>query len=166
MTKNGTQHVIPLSRQAIDLLQSLRPLDEDPAAFVFASRAGKALDDWEGATQRIQAASGTTDWHRHDLRRTAATTMGMLGTIPDVVEAVPGLVWSQHRLGIDVEPEHVANRVGIFGAIQPADKLPEGEKLENWWVLVDNLQRARLNYPIDPQKPGVPASAPAAKAGP
>jgi RND family efflux transporter MFP subunit len=38
-------------------------------------------------------------------------------------------------------------------AIQPEDKLPEGEKPENWWVLVDNLQRARLNYPIDPQKP-------------
>jgi RND family efflux transporter MFP subunit len=51
-------------------------------------------------------------------------------------------------------------------AIQPAEKLPEGEKLENWWVLVDNLQRARLNYPIDPQKPAAPASAPAAKAGP
>jgi RND family efflux transporter MFP subunit len=51
-------------------------------------------------------------------------------------------------------------------AIQPADKLPEGEKLENWWVLVDNLQRARLNYPIDPQKPGAPASTPAAKTGP
>ena len=87
MTKNGTEHVIPLSRQAIDLLRSLRPIDADPAALVFASRAGKALDDWEGATERVQAASGTADWHRHDLRRTAATTMGMLGTIPDIVEA-------------------------------------------------------------------------------
>lgn len=38
-------------------------------------------------------------------------------------------------------------------AIQPADKLPEGEKLGDWWVLVDNLQRARINYPVDPQKP-------------
>ncbi len=37
-------------------------------------------------------------------------------------------------------------------AIQPADKLAEGEKPENWWVMVDNLQRVRLNYPIDPQK--------------
>jgi RND family efflux transporter MFP subunit len=46
-------------------------------------------------------------------------------------------------------------------AIQPADKLQEGENPENWWVLVDNLQRARLNDPIDPQKPG--QSAPAAK---
>ena len=87
MTKNGTEHVIPLSRQAIDLLRSLRPIDADPPALVFASRAGKALDDWEGATERVQAASGTADWHRHDLRRTAATTMGLLGTIPDIVEA-------------------------------------------------------------------------------
>jgi RND family efflux transporter MFP subunit len=46
-------------------------------------------------------------------------------------------------------------------AIQPADALPEGEKAESWWVIVDNLQRVRLNYPMDPQKP-----APAEKAGP
>jgi integrase len=86
-TKNGTEHVIPLSRQATDLLRSLRPIDVDPAALVFASRAGNALSDWERATQRVQAASCTANWHRHDLRRTAATTMGMLGTIPDIIEA-------------------------------------------------------------------------------
>jgi RND family efflux transporter MFP subunit len=38
-------------------------------------------------------------------------------------------------------------------AILPADKLPEGEKMENWWVIVDNLQRVRINYPVQPQKP-------------
>ena len=38
-------------------------------------------------------------------------------------------------------------------AILPADKLAEGEKMENWWVIVDNLQRVRINYPVDPQKP-------------
>jgi integrase len=86
-TKNGTEHMIPLPRQAIDLLRSLRPIDVDPATLIFASCAGKALGDWEGATQRIQAASGTAHWHRHDLRRTAATMMGMLGTIPDIIEA-------------------------------------------------------------------------------
>jgi RND family efflux transporter MFP subunit len=46
-------------------------------------------------------------------------------------------------------------------AVQPADKLPEGEKPEDWWVIVDNLQRVRLNYPIDPQR----AVAPADKSG-
>jgi integrase len=86
-TKNGTEHMIPLPRQATDLLRSLRPIDVDPAALVFASRGGKALSDWEGATQRVQATSATANWHRHDLRRTAATMMGMLGTIPDIIEA-------------------------------------------------------------------------------
>jgi integrase len=86
-TKNGTEHVVPLSRQAIGVLRSLKPIDADPAALVFATRAGKSLNDWEGATARAKLASSTANWHRHDLRRTAATTMGMLGTIPDVVEA-------------------------------------------------------------------------------
>jgi len=39
-------------------------------------------------------------------------------------------------------------------AIQPADKLDEGENPAEWWVIVDNLQRVRINYPVDPQKPG------------
>lgn len=46
-------------------------------------------------------------------------------------------------------------------AIQSADKLPDSEKVENWQVLIDNLQRARLNYPIEPQTP--PAAVPVAK---
>jgi multidrug efflux system membrane fusion protein len=44
-------------------------------------------------------------------------------------------------------------------AIQPADKLEEGETPEAWSVIVDNLQRVRLNSPIDPQKAIAPASA-------
>ena len=34
-------------------------------------------------------------------------------------------------------------------AIKPADKLSEGEKVTDWNVIVDNLQRARLNYPVE-----------------
>jgi hypothetical protein len=45
-------------------------------------------------------------------------------------------------------------------AIDPTDKPVDGEKPADWWVIVDNLQRARLNYPVDPQKPG---SSPAAE---
>jgi RND family efflux transporter MFP subunit len=44
-------------------------------------------------------------------------------------------------------------------AVQPADKLPDGERPEDWWVIVDNLQRVRLNDPVDPQKPGEAATA-------
>ncbi len=38
-------------------------------------------------------------------------------------------------------------------AVQPADPLAEGEKAVEWWVIVDNLQRVRINYPVEPLKP-------------
>jgi len=34
-------------------------------------------------------------------------------------------------------------------AILPAEKLADGEQVGEWEVIVDNLQRARLNYPVD-----------------
>jgi RND family efflux transporter MFP subunit len=37
-------------------------------------------------------------------------------------------------------------------AIRPADTLAEGESIADWEVIVDNLQRARINYPVDAQK--------------
>ena len=38
-------------------------------------------------------------------------------------------------------------------AMRPADKLGADEQPQDWLVVVDNLQRARLNYPVDPQEP-------------
>jgi multidrug efflux system membrane fusion protein len=38
-------------------------------------------------------------------------------------------------------------------AIVPADKLAEGENAADWQVIVDNLQRARLNYPVEVTTP-------------
>jgi RND family efflux transporter MFP subunit len=38
-------------------------------------------------------------------------------------------------------------------AIVPADKLAADENVVQWQVIVDNLQRARLNYPVDATMP-------------
>jgi RND family efflux transporter MFP subunit len=37
-------------------------------------------------------------------------------------------------------------------AIQPARQLENNEQPGDWWVIVDNLQRARVNYPVEPQR--------------
>jgi hypothetical protein len=34
-------------------------------------------------------------------------------------------------------------------AILPADTLAEGEDVTQWQVIVDNLQQARINYPVE-----------------
>jgi multidrug efflux system membrane fusion protein len=39
-------------------------------------------------------------------------------------------------------------------AILPADNLADGENVAQWQVIVDNLQRARLNYPVEVDMPG------------
>jgi integrase len=84
-TKNGEPHEVPLSRQAIDLLRRWGP--GEPDALVFSTIVGSPLGNWDRATKRIQEESATGDWHRHDLRRTAATMLGEMGETPDIIEA-------------------------------------------------------------------------------
>jgi integrase len=86
-TKNGKPHLIPLSRQAVALLRGLQPVQTDPEGFVFHMSGGHPLTAWEAPTERLQKASGTAGWTRHDLRRSAATLLGEMGVVPDIIEA-------------------------------------------------------------------------------
>jgi integrase len=86
-TKNGQPHVVPLSRQAAELLRERMPADPKPDLLVFPARSGAPLSNWDGVTKAIHAKTGTGNWHRHDLRRTGATMLGEMGELPDIVEA-------------------------------------------------------------------------------
>lgn len=86
-TKNGQPHVVPLSRQAVALLEARRPSEPLPDALVFASEGGRALVNWDRETKQLMVASGTSGWTRHDLRRTGATMLGEMGELPDIIEA-------------------------------------------------------------------------------
>lgn len=107
-TKSGQPHTVPLSRQAVALLRRL-PGGSDPNGYV-VEVDGRPLKDWDKATATLQAASGTAGWHRHDLRRTAATLMAECGVIPDIIEASLNHVihsqlaatYNRHRYGAAV----------------------------------------------------------------
>jgi integrase len=93
-TKNSEPHVVPLSRQAIELLRSRFLTDDsgnprlpNPDMLVFATSNGAPLSDWDRETKVLQRASGTEGWTRHDLRRTGATMLGEMGELPDIIEA-------------------------------------------------------------------------------
>ena len=86
-SKNRQPHVVPLPRQAIDLLRARRPEQPDLGAPIFATSRGGQLPNWDRGTKEIMAASGTAGWHRHDLRRTGATLLGEMGELPDMIEA-------------------------------------------------------------------------------
>ena len=48
------------------------------------------LTNWDRKTKQLRALTGTAGWHRHDLRRTAATMLGDLGFPPHVVSVALG----------------------------------------------------------------------------
>ncbi len=86
-TKNGQPHIVPLSRQALDLLRRMRPEKPKPDDLVFATKTGTALGNWDRETKALQEDSNTDGWTRHDLRRTGATMLGDMGELPDIIEA-------------------------------------------------------------------------------
>jgi integrase len=91
--KNGRPLTVPLPRQALDVLRSFGSNDRnaaEPGALVFPSKRGGTLSNWDRETKRLHALSGTAGWHRHDLRRAVATTLGDLGFEPHVARVVLG----------------------------------------------------------------------------
>jgi integrase len=80
-------HVVPLPRQAVAFLATIKPTDDDPAALVFGNSAGGILGIWDHEAKAIMAASGTAGWTRYDLRRTGATMLGEMGELPHIIEA-------------------------------------------------------------------------------
>jgi integrase len=87
-TKQGGEHIVPLPRQALAMLRVRQQSDADN--FVFVNAIGNKLGHWDRVTKRIQAASGTSSWHRHDIRRSVATLMGDIGVAPHVIEVALG----------------------------------------------------------------------------
>jgi len=91
--QNGRARTVPLPRQAVDLLRAAGTGGENPLkpdALVFPSKGGGTLSNWDRVTKRLHRLSGTSGWHRHDLRRAIATLLGDLGFPPHVVSVVLG----------------------------------------------------------------------------
>jgi integrase len=88
-TKNDKPHILKLPRQAIEFLRQHKPESAKPSDFVFPNAHGtnKPISNWDRPTKSLQKKSKVFGWHRHDLRRTASTSMGNLQVDPYLVEA-------------------------------------------------------------------------------
>jgi integrase len=95
-TKNGMPHLIPLSDDALAILQGITQVDE--REFVFGRGQG-GYAGWSKGKTTLDRASGVKDWTVHDLRRTAATRMAENGVLPHVIEAVLNHI-SGHKAGV------------------------------------------------------------------
>jgi len=89
MTKNGKEHIIPLSRQAHGLLMGRFGSGKPVGEFVFSNGGRKALtDNWDRVRKMYHRETGVSDWHCHDLRRTASVCLGELGVAQAINDEV------------------------------------------------------------------------------
>jgi integrase len=86
-SKNGVEHVIPLSDLALSILERAPRLGRHDG-FVFTTTGKTAVSGWSKAKVTLDAATGVLDWRLHDLRRTVATGLAGLGVPMPVVEKI------------------------------------------------------------------------------
>lgn len=143
-TKNGKEHIVPLSSVAAGILSSLH--EHDGREFIFGrsgtsgfsgySKGKVMLDDriLKARLKRDPKAKPMPNWTLHDLRRTGATMMNEsqplgLGIQPHIVEAV-----LNHVSG---------SRAGVAGIYNRALYLSEKQAaLEAWGQFVLNLTKS------------------------
>ncbi len=130
VAKAGRGHRVPLSRQAIAVLEPLRRItDSTPWVFASPSPRTEGPVRWlSHAANRLRQKSGVDHFTPHDLRRTAATCMGERGVRPDVIERVLNHVQAKiartyNRATYDAEKRQA---LAILGDL--IDSLASGEE--------------------------------------
>lgn len=87
--KGGHRVTHPLSNAAVALLKGLpgyacRKDDE----LVFPNQEFGSLGNWNRSKLKLQEISSIENWHRHDLRRTGATILSLLGVPAQAVDTL------------------------------------------------------------------------------
>ena len=96
-SKNGLEHEVPLSRQALAQLATR----DRVGLCVFGRRGRSPFSGFSRSKERLDRELGETvaPWTLHDIRRSVVTHMVELGITPHVVEACINHV-SGHRAGV------------------------------------------------------------------
>src|SRR5262249_34147449 len=120
--KNGRDHCIPLSTQALAIIERLPR--RNSTDFLFGKRNG--FSDYGRAKQELDERAGIADWRLHDLRRSCATNLGELGVLPHHIEAILNH-YSGHRSGV----------AGFYQRAKYADEMRSA--LQKWADHLDKI---------------------------
>jgi integrase len=124
-TKNKRKHELPLSRQALAIIERQPRRNSSP--FLFSDVKG--FKNWDAAKARLDQRSGLAAYTLHDIRRTAATGMAELGVQPHHIEAILNHV-SGHKAGV----------AGIYNKARYVDEMRSA--LQRWADHVDKITQA------------------------
>lgn len=127
--KNATVHAVPLAPLALDTLKSMpRFLNSD---LVFTTTGRTPVSGFGRLKDRLDRGVTVSDWRVHDIRRTVATNLAMLGIQPHIIEAV-----LNHRSGIVSGVAAIYNRHAYFEE--------KREALSEWERRLQEVLRAKV----------------------
>lgn len=116
-TKNGRRHEVPLSRQAVTILNAVPRLSD---IYVFSANSRTPFRSTDKGKDRLDALTDIKDpWVLHDLRRSAASGLAKLGVSLVVIEKV-----LNHVSG------SLAGIVGVYQRHEFADE--KRQALQQW----------------------------------
>jgi len=124
--KNDKQLVLPLSREAQEIIASIPTFDR--CRFIFTIDGRRPVSGFSKAKAAIDKASGVKNWRFHDLRRTARTLLSRAGVDADTAErclghAIGGVrgIYDRHKYEeqMRVAFEKLANLIDQI--VDPAD---------------------------------------------
>lgn len=124
-SKNGKPHIVPLSGYAMKLLDEVPQFVD--CDLVFTTTRVSPISSFSKALRRLHAVSETSDWHMHDLRRTATSGMASLGVDPHVAEKI-----LNHMTGI------ISGVALVYNTFQYSTE--KREALEKWGRYLENLE--------------------------
>jgi integrase len=84
-SKNGKLHTLPLPAAAVDIIKAVPRMVSREQLF---GQRSHGFTRWHKGKLELDQRTGVSDWTYHDLRRTAATRLGDLGTQPHVIECI------------------------------------------------------------------------------
>lgn len=85
-TKNGRTHTLPLPPMAWEIIEAVP--HRAGIDLLFGRGGPQGYVGFDKGKRRLDRRLTLPHWSAHDLRRTAATRLGDLGTPPHVIEAV------------------------------------------------------------------------------
>jgi integrase len=115
-TKNRREHTLPLSPMALAIIE--RQPHRGDRDLIFGYGAGP-FSGWSDAKADLDAKVKLKAWRLHDLRRSTATHLAELGTLPHIIEAI-----LNHYSG------HRASVAGIYNRARYLDEMRSA--LEKW----------------------------------
>jgi len=134
-TKNGRGLELPLSRQALAIIERTPRRNTTP--FLFSDANG--YKGWDQDKMRLDARLAIAPWRLHDLRRTAATQLGELGIAPWYIEAVLNH-YSKTANGALMLPGHRAGVAGTYNRAKYSDEMRAA--LQRWADHLDQITAA------------------------